>query len=147
MALCAIIIVVLCLNQLIEGRRNKCNPKNTATACRNGENRRKSFRVIYPEKMRPLFIVERIDNTKKRPLEYIVVDISEEGIRFIDDGSLGQAKALEGRLQFHNGEIKTIACKIIRRDENFICARLKHSISWAVLIKEQRRMLGQNSHS
>lgn len=145
MALCSIIIVVLCINQLIEGRRNRCSPKGTTDVCRNSENRRKSFRVTYPENQRPIFIVEIIDNHKNRPLEYSVVDISEEGIRFANDGSLGQAKMLAGRLQFFNGEIKTIACQIVRRDEQYICAQLKHSITWATLIREQRRMIERNN--
>ncbi len=139
-ALCAIIVVILCANQLVEGRRHRVKPQKKRARI-SDPNRRKSYRVTYPSDLRPILIVDKLDNAKKRTLEYPVVDISEEGIRFINDGSLGKATEVAGKIQFHNGETQLIVCTVIRQDSRYICAELKYNIAWSTILNEQRRMM------
>ena len=103
-------------------------------------NRRRSYRIIYPDFVRPTLVVERADNKAKRNLEYPVVDLSQDGICFMDDGSLGSAESLHGHIRFENGTKLTISGKLLRCRENHISVELTRSIDWPVILKEQRRL-------
>lgn len=138
----AMIVVVLSIQQLIEGRRSpQKRPRSISSSIE--ANRRKSFRVTYPAHIRPILVVEKVNEQSKRHLEYQVVDISEEGICFIDDGSLGKAKQVAGRLQFKNGETKPVICDIVRRHNNRVSVRLQRNIAWSALLKEQRKIMSE----
>lgn len=136
-ATCAVTVIVLSINCLIEGRKNPETPSGRKTSM----NRRESFRVRYPESLRPTLIVEKVDNKAKRALQFPVLDLSEEGFCFMDDGTLGKAKTGYGRILFKNGEITTVAFDILRRHEKHISVRLQHPLPWAKLIREQQKLL------
>jgi hypothetical protein len=104
-------------------------------------NRRRSYRIIYPDFARPIFVVERADNLSKRNLEYPVIDLSQDGICFMDDGSLGSAELLHGHIRFENGTKLTISGKLLRCKQNHISVELTRSIGWPVILKEQRRLM------
>lgn len=123
--------------QLVSGRRKP--QLNKAPII--WPNRRKNYRIIYPDFMRPIFVIEHADNLAKRHLEYPVVDLSQEGICFADDGSLGSAELLRGHIRFENGDKLAIVGKLLRRKANQISVQLTHTIDWSVILKEQRRLM------
>jgi hypothetical protein len=104
-------------------------------------NRRKTYRIIYPSHMRPKLIVESADNQIKRQLEYLVIDLSQDGLCFIDDGSLGPVQSLTGRLIFQSSESTPIKGLVLRKQNNQICVQLKQGLDWPMIITEQRRLL------
>ena len=104
-------------------------------------NRRKSYRIIYPDFVRPILVVEKADNQARRQLEYPVVDLSQEGICFIDDGSLGSADVIDGHIRFNTGERLSVTGILLRRNQNNISVQLTRSIAWPVILKEQRRLM------
>jgi hypothetical protein len=104
-------------------------------------NRRRTYRIIYPDFARPILVIERADDLVKRDLEYPVVDLSQGGICFIDDGSLGSAESLHGHIRFEDGTKLTISGKLLRYKQNHISVELTRSIGWSVILKEQRRLM------
>lgn len=104
-------------------------------------NRRRSYRIIYPDFVRPILVIERTDNLVKRDLEYQVVDLSQDGICFLDDGSLGSAESVHGYIRFENGTKLTISGKLLRYEQNRISVKLTRSIGWSMILKEQRRIM------
>ena len=104
-------------------------------------NRRKTFRIIYPAFLRPTLIVDDIDGIRKRQLEFAIVDLSQEGSCFLDDGSLGPMKTFSGRIRLNNGETITISGEYIRQTDDHVSVQFSRSISWPILLEEQRRVL------
>jgi len=138
--ICGILITILLLNMLW----------NTMAVRKGGKqhrpyafwpNRRNTFRIIYPAFIRPMLIVDSIDGNQKRQLEFSVVDLSQEGGCFIDDGCLGEMKHFAGRIRFQNGETVSIAGEFIRRKAEHVSVRFTQAISWPTLLEEQRRVL------
>jgi hypothetical protein len=106
-------------------------------------NRRETFRIIYPAFIRPTLIIDQIDGTDKRHLEFSIVDLSQEGSCFIDDGCLGEMNHFAGRIRFINGETIGVDGKFIRKHADHISVQFKRAINWSVLLKEQRRLIVQ----
>jgi hypothetical protein len=123
--------------QLATGRKRPQSPAPPVV----WPNRRRSYRIIYPDFLRPMFVVERADNLTKRNLEYPVIDLSQGGICFMDDGSLGAAESLQGHILFGNGNRLAISGKLLRRNQNHFSLELTHPIGWSVILKEQRRVI------
>lgn len=138
--ICGILITILTLNLLW-----------TTFATRKGvqkhrpyafwPNRRNTFRIIYPAFIRPILIVDAIDGSDKRQLEFSVVDLSQEGGCFIDDGCLGEMKTFSGRIRFQSGDTVSVKGEFIRRKADHVSVRFIHAISWPTLLEEQRRVL------
>lgn len=104
-------------------------------------NRRKTFRIIYPSFYRPTLIMDKADHWPKRNLEFQVIDISQEGICFIDDGSMGEMAHFSGRVIFRNGDQHRISGRFIRRHEDHISVHFNRSLEWSTLLAEQRRVM------
>ncbi len=104
-------------------------------------NRRRSYRIIYPDFASPVLVVEQADNLAKRNLEYPVFDLSQDGICFLDDGSLGSVESVHGHIRFENGNRIVFSGKLIRRKRSQISIQLTHPIDWSVILEEQRRLL------
>ena len=84
-----------------------------------GFERRQYFRhkLIYsPEKRLTFKIQEHA---------YEVIDISQEGLRFVDDGHLLSKDKVNGILEFSNGETRKIEGTIIWRLNNEIGLKFK----------------------
>jgi hypothetical protein len=138
--ICGILVAVFTIQiiwQLVTGRRRP----QTIEAPVFWPNRRRSYRIIYPDFVRPIFVVERADNLAKRNLEYPVIDLSQDGICFMDDGSLGSAESLHGHIRFKNGSKLTISGKLLRCKQNHISVELTRSIDWPVILQEQCRLM------
>lgn len=104
-------------------------------------NRRNTFRIIYPAFLRPRLIVEKVDGIERRQLEFAIVDLSQEGSCFIDDGSLGRMATFSGRIRLNNSDTIAVAGAFIRKNGDHISIQFNRSISWPILLEEQRRVL------
>ena len=97
--ICGLVITVISLNIIWNTFVSKKGaPRHRPHAF--WPNRRNTFRIIYPAFIRPALIVETIDGRHKRQLEFSIVDLSQEGSCFIDDGSLGEMKSFSGCIRF-----------------------------------------------
>ncbi len=138
--ICGLLIVIFAIHmiwQLAAGRQRPQPMKAPVF----WPNRRRSYRIIYPDFVRPILVVERADNQEKRNLEYSVVDLSPDGICFMDDGSLGSAESLHGHIRFENGNRLAFSGKLLRRKQGQISVQLRHPIDWSVILEEQRRLM------
>lgn len=140
--ICGILITIICLNMLW----NLFSSKKGGNAHRPyafWPNRRETFRIIYPAFIQPTLIVEKVDGTLKRQLEFPIVDLSQEGSCFIDDGCLGDMKTFSGHVRFNNGDSIRVAGELVRKKGNHVSVQFNQSIGWSVLLDEQRRLLAQ----
>jgi hypothetical protein len=138
--ICGLLIAIFIIHmmwQLATGRK-KPRPMEAPTVW---PNRRRSYRIIYPNFARPILVVTRVDNLEKRNLEYPVVDLSQDGICFMDDGSLGPAESVHGHIRFENGTYHTISGKLLRCKQHYISVELTYSIDWPVILNEQRQLM------
>ncbi len=138
--ICGLLVAIFAVHMIWQSTagRRRSQPMETPVFWLN---RRRSYRIIYPDFVRPILVIERADNMAKRNLEYPVVDLSQDGICFMDDGSLGAAESLHGHIRFQNGTKLTISGKLLRYRENQISVELTRSIGWPVILKEQRRLM------
>ena len=140
--ICGILITVLSYNILWNFITSK-KGGNTHRPYAFWPNRRETYRIIYPDFVRPTLIIDEIDGTKKRHLEFSIVDLSQEGSCFLDDGCLGAMKNFSGRIRFNNGDSISIDGEFIRKNGDHVSVRFKHAIDWPILLEEQRRIMGQ----
>jgi hypothetical protein len=109
----------------------------------NRPNRRQSYRVAYPKQLRPVVLIDKSGGPIMRQLEFPVVDLSEQGICFLDDGSLGSTKEIEGVIRFHGGQLHQIAGRIVRGTENCVCIQLHGGLPWKTVLQEQQNLISQ----
>jgi PilZ domain len=140
--ICGILAALLSLN-LIWSRSSGARPTASAPCHTDRVNRRNTFRIIYPVLVRPTLVVEAADDNPIRNLEYPVVDLSQGGSCFLDDGSLGDMQRLSGHIRLNNGDRIRIAGKLIRKKGNQVSVQFVNPIAWSTLLQEQRRVLAQ----
>lgn len=104
-------------------------------------NRRRSYRVTYPSRHRPKLIINQTDRYLRRELEFAVIDLSQDGACFNDDGSLGPTGRITGYLQIDNEKSLPVSGNIVRLKGNQVCIQFLHPIAWTTLVAEQRRLL------
>lgn len=139
--ICGILVTILSFNiiwNLITSKKSGKTIKPYAF----WPNRRETFRIIYPAFIRPTFIIDQIDGTDKRHLEFPIVDLSQEGSCFIDDGCLGEVNRFAGRIRLNNGETIKVNGKFIRKNGDHVSVQFQRAIHWPILLKEQRRLIG-----
>jgi hypothetical protein len=137
-----ILIVILGLNL---AWRLFISPKNTHSggAYSKWANRRTTFRIIYPGFLRPTLVVEEVDGLPERHLEFPIVDLSQGGSSFLDDGSLGTMERFSGHIRFNSGDRAHVSGKLIRKTGTQVSVQFIETISWSTLLKEQRRVLAR----
>ena len=140
--ICGLLIIIMSLNMLWSSLATKKGGKQYRPYAF-WPNRRETFRIIYPAYIRPMLIVEAIDGSQRRQLEFAVVDLSQEGGCFIDDGSLGEMETFSGYIRFKSGDTVSVAGEYIRKRSDHVSVRFSHAISWPILLQEQRRILVQ----
>jgi hypothetical protein len=140
--ICGILIVILGLNLvwrvLIPPKRTDSTGSYTKWA-----NRRTTFRIIYPAFLRPTLVVEKTDGLPKRDLEFPIVDLSQGGSSFLEDGSLGAMERFSGHIRFNSGDRAHVAGKFIRKTGTQVSVQFIEAINWSTLLKEQRRVLAR----
>ena len=139
--ICGTLVVIFLLN-LIWTTFTGTKPQKKAGAGISWPNRRRTFRVIYPNFIRPKLVLERADNQVLRNLEFSIVNLSQGGTCFLNDGSLGTMERFSGYIQFDNGERVNVSGQYIRENENHISVRFSQPIAWSTLLEEQRRVMG-----
>ncbi len=138
--ICGILIAILSMNMLLSSiAGQKALKKHRPNAF--WPNRRKTFRIIYPAYIRPMLIVDTVDGMVRRQLEFFVVDLSQEGGCFIDDGCLGEMQRFSGRIRFRSGDTVPVSGEFIRKLADHVSVRFKHPIDWTTLLDEQRRVM------
>lgn len=138
--ICGILLTIISLNTLwnltTSGKRSRAHKPYAFWP-----NRRETFRIIYPTFVQPKLIVEVIDGKAQRQLEFPIVDLSQDGSCFIDDGCLGKMKTFSGFIRFSDGDVIKIAGEIVRKNSDHISVKFNQSIDWSIMLKEQRRLL------
>lgn len=104
-------------------------------------NRRESYRVVYPKASRPTLIIKKINSPHSRELLYPIADLSENGICFIDDGSLGSPTEVQGSIRWNDGEMDRISGQIVRRFGRRVSIQLYDGFTWKRVLEEQRWIL------
>ena len=100
-------------------------------------NRRETFRIIYPMFIRPVLILDRIDGSDRRPLEFSVVDLSQEGCCFADEGCLGGMQSFSGHIRFYDGDSIAVSGAFIRKTGTNFSVRFNSAIEWSTLFRQQ----------
>lgn len=140
--ICGILIAILGLNLIWRHFMNPKEPSGTSTYAQ-WANRRTTFRIIYPAFPRPTLIVEDIDGLPQRHLEFPIVDLSQGGSSFLDDGSLGTMDRFSGHIRFDSGDCARVAGKLIRKAGSQVSIQFIETMSWSTLLNEQRRVLAR----
>ena len=134
------LVVVFLLNiiwQTLFGRKTDENSTSSVA----WPNRRETFRIIYPSYIRPILVMQKADNQTLRNLEFPIVDLSQEGSCFLNDGSLGAIKQFSGHIRFENGEQVKVTGQFVREKDRHISVRFNRPITWSTLLAEQRRVM------
>ena len=138
--ICGILVLIFLLNIIWHWYSNKkSNPEEYKFTA--WPNRRKTFRIIYPVFIRPTFILDAADNRPRRNLEFQIIDLSQEGCCFIDDGSLGTMEHFAGRIVFSNGDQNKVSGRLVRKKGDHVSVQFSRSLVWAALLAEQRRVM------
>lgn len=140
--ICGILIAILGLN-LIWRRFISPQEPSGANTDTQWANRRTTFRIIYPAFLRPTLVVEDIDGLPKRHLEFPIVDLSQGGSSFLDDGSLGTMARFSGHIRFNSGDCARVAGNLIRKTGSQVSVQFIEAMSWSTLLNEQRRVLAR----
>lgn len=140
--ICGILIVILGLNLVWRRFISPQKPSNDS-ADTQWANRRTTFRIIYPAFLRPTLVVEEVDSLPQRRLEFSIVDLSQGGCSFLDDGSLGTMDRFSGHIRFNSGDCVRVSGKLIRKSGSQVSIQFIEAMNWSTLLKEQRRVLAR----
>ena len=104
-------------------------------------NQRNFYRVEYPEIERPRFISD--DKT-----EYVVLDISEKGMRLLkkEDSPLEIGSTLQGSVKLHVAGNVNVVGKIIRDTEVSLAVFLHVGIQFSLIVNEQQYLQQLNKY-
>ena len=140
--ICGILIAILGLNLIWRHLINPPKPSSVGPYVQ-WANRRTTFRIIYPAFLRPTLVVENVDGITQRQLEFPIVDLSQGGSSFLDDGSLGTMERFSGHIRFNSGDCVNVIGKLIRKAGTQVSVQFIEAMSWSTLLNEQRRVLAR----
>jgi hypothetical protein len=100
------------------------------------ENRRRHFRLEYPPGERPML--------KVRKYEFDVVDISQSGLRFLDDQGVKLGKWVSGIIIFPDGATIERDSKIIWNYQNVYGIEFLIRIPFKFILEQQKRLIKFN---
>jgi hypothetical protein len=140
--ICGILIAILGLNLAWRCLINPRKPSSVGSYAQ-WANRRTTFRIIYPAFLRPTLVVENVDGLPQRQLEFPIVDLSQGGSSFLDDGSLGTMELFSGHIRFNSGDCAHVTGKLIRKSGTQVSVQFIEAMSWSTLLNEQRRLLAR----
>ena len=95
-----------------------------------GIERRRYFRLTYPPDAGPTF--------KVRTHELEVLEVSEKGLRFLNDKEVKLAEWVRGTIRFHDGELLDLEGRTVRKQGDEIALNLVTPIPFPRILKEQR---------
>lgn len=140
--ICGILIVILGLNLVWRYFISPKKPDSISTYTQ-WANRRTTFRIIYPAFLRPTLVVEEVDGLPQRHLEFPIVDLSQGGSSFLDDGSLGAMERFSGHIRFNSGDCIHVIGNFIRKTGTQVSVQFVEAMSWSTMLNEQRRVLAR----
>jgi hypothetical protein len=96
---------------------------------------REHFRIQYPARVRPEFLVGQAVHE--------VLDLSEGGIRLRPSGPLevDDEGRVAGTLRLRRGESVEVEARMLRRDGTDVVLRVTSGITFRVIMEEQRWLL------
>ncbi len=104
-------------------------------------NQRQFFRLEYPPVERPKLEVKR----KKH--HYLVLDVSEEGMRFVYQGEfdLEEGESINGKITFQSGKSCDVEGTILRHypDKKWCAVKLTKGVPLAIMMEENRLLLAK----
>ncbi len=98
-----------------------------------GKERRRYFRIKYPEELRPTLRI--------RKHEFEVIDICERGLRFLNDKKAKFANWISATVTFFNGSCFKTEGRIIRKQKDEVALYLIASIPYPLIVKEQQFLI------
>jgi hypothetical protein len=109
-------------------------------------NRRDCYRIAYAPHERPVLRIESPSLALTGENEFEVLDISEQGIRFLNDQNVYFSQAVQGDLIFVDGEAVAIEGTIVREKGSQLSLKLSSAIPFKSVIKEQRRIIADRRY-
>ncbi len=138
--ICGVLIVIFLLN-IVWHRYVGPRQRGPGRHAISWPNRRRTFRIIYPVFLRPTLYVTTSDQRARRNLEYPVIDLSQEGSCFIDDGSLGPMDEFSGSILLSSGKRLNVSGSCVRKTEDQVSVKFNRSLDWSTMLEEQRRVM------
>lgn len=99
----------------------------------NSENRRRHFRLEYPRGERPVF--------KVRKYVFDVVDISQGGLRFLNDKDARFGKWLSGTIVFPSGETIERDARVVWSHQNTYGIEFLIRIPFKIMLEQQKLLI------
>lgn len=97
------------------------------------ENRRRHFRLEYPPGERPVFNV--------RKYVFDVVDVSQSGLRFVNDKDARFGKWLSGTIVFPSGDTIERDAKVIWSYQNVYGVEFLIRIPFKIMLEQQKLLI------
>ena len=136
----ATVMVALALSMIISyASKRKAATRDTGAS--DLPNRRDHYRISYEADQRPLLRIKAPSLELTGEHEFDVLDISEQGIRFLNDQNVHFSDAVHGELVFIDGETVMIEGQIVRETGAQLSLKLSTPIPFKSIIKEQRRII------
>jgi hypothetical protein len=95
-----------------------------------GQEKRRFFRLSYPPARRPTF--------KVRTHELEILEVSEKGLKFLNDKKIKLAEWVRGTITFHDGECLDVEGRTVRKEGDEIVLSLIAPVPFPRILKEQR---------
>ena len=109
-------------------------------------NRRDHYRIAYDALQRPLLRIEAPSLELTGENEFQVLDISEQGLCFLNDQNVHFGNTVQGELEFADGETVPIEGHIVRETGAQLSLKLASPIPFKAVIKEQRRIIADKRY-
>ncbi|MDX2193628.1 MAG: PilZ domain-containing protein [Gemmatimonadales bacterium] len=96
---------------------------------------RQHYRLAYPATLRP-----RLTLTDGR--EFVVLDLSESGLRFAPaGGTFVSGEEMAGTVRFRSGRVFPVSGRVLRAAPTDCALRLESGIPFQLMVEEQRALL------
>jgi hypothetical protein len=109
-------------------------------------NRRDHYRISYEAGQRPILRIEAPSLELTGEHEFDVLDISEQGIRFLNDRNVHFRDTVQGALVFIDNDTVMIEGQIVRETGAQLSLKLSSPIPFKSIIKEQRRIISDQRY-
>lgn len=135
------VMVAVTIDTIFARRKKQTAHRPAADRDSGGENRRRAYRILYPSSQRPFLKIRQRNFNVVREHHLPVVDISELGIRFLNEEFVDLRRKVSGELCFPNGGTIQFKGEIVRRHKEEMGLSLSSPIPYDRIMEEQRRVL------
>ncbi len=138
--LTSIMLVIVTIISMVNLMVKKSKAMEKLNTGENQPNLRECYRIIYEPEQTPHLTI-RYQPGSNVEYEFKVLDISENGIKFLNDKNLNLQEKIKGELSFPDGETFQINGDIIRKQNAQVILNLKSPIPYYKIIREQQGLL------